>query len=143
MIEEATAALSLKVEEMTRDLKLDAGRAALPEEAMDRWSRVFETVPPEERRLLCRDVLAFALHLNAEAGDAARPALEQLSNLCAILLVSGKAARALFEAAGLEAADRSKTITGQESSNRPVEKAADLQSSPLFARFGGAKSEKK
>jgi hypothetical protein len=142
MAEPATAALTLKVEELTRELKLDEGRASLPEEAMDRWSRVFETVAPEERRLLCRDVLAFALHLNAEAGDAAKPALEQLANLCAILLVSGKAARALFEAAGLEAADRSRAITGQESSNRPVEKAGDLKSSPLFARFGGKPNEK-
>ena len=137
MSEVESMSLTLKVEELTRELKVEDGKAALPEDAMSRWSKVFEMVPPEERRLLCRDVLAFALHLNDEAGPAAGPALEQLSNLCAILLVSGPAAKALFEAAGLEGLAKSKAVTGAEHSNRPVEKAANLSSSPLFARFGG------
>lgn len=122
--------------ELAAALEMDGVELVVPEPVMKNLSKRCETTPPEERRAICLDLLALASRLEREGGASTRPAIGQLADLVAILLVSGEAARALFEAAGLEGAARAATVTGAQASNRPVGgEKVEGATSPLGARF--------
>jgi len=120
------------------DLHLaDDGAASLPDEPFTRWCKELEVYPPDDRKALCTDLVALSLGLHRVGNDGTEPAIARLMELCAILLISGEAAKALFEGAGLDVQQRAASVTGAEVSNRPATgEKVEGAISPLGARFG-------
>jgi DNA-directed RNA polymerase subunit F len=119
--------LSAEVTEVLATLRLDDGQVRFSDADFQKHKSRFEVVAPERRKELVKELLAAALKVMREGEEAARPALEQITELCAILLVNRELAEAVV--ASVTGAEISKTPVGSEK----VEGAV----SPLGARFGG------
>ena len=139
MSDEDSQMMGATAQAIAGDLELaDDGGASLPDEASERWSKELEVYPPDKRQAVCTDLLALSLGLHRVGSDATEPAVARLMELCAILLVSGAAAKALFEGAGLEVQRQAASVTGAEVSNRPATgERVEGAVSPLGARFAG------
>jgi hypothetical protein len=118
--------LSDEVTAVLRTLRLDDDGVRIADADFDAHRRTFEAIAPERRKATCKELLAAAIKVQREGGEGARPALEQLTELCSILLVNREVAEALIA-----------SVTGAEISKRPVgAEKVEGAVSPLGARFG-------
>ena len=126
MTDETETTLSDEVVAVLETLRVEENGVCIDDDAFAKHKQRFESVAPERKKALCKDLLAAAIKIQREAEGQAGPAMEQLTELCAILLVDGEVARALIA-----------SVTGADVSNRPIgtERVAGAVS-PLGARFG-------
>ena len=122
------------------DLILLEGEVLLPEPDFLRWRDRLAQLQAAAREHIVKDLLALAVKLDREAGEAARTAVAQLCVLVSTLLVSSESARAMFKAAGLPEVSRAARVTGAEvPAKRPANTGGPAGSDSLFALRTGRK----
>jgi hypothetical protein len=105
--------------ELLADFEYGAGRPRLPEEKLLSWAERF-AAGVDDARGLATDLVAFALKLTREAGDAGVEAIGQLLALAGVVLGDANRAAEMFGAAGVDVDKVAARATGFAASKIPV-----------------------
>jgi hypothetical protein len=117
---DAPQELGAEMKALMKDFELKANKVAMPDAKVASWTEKLTKVPAAEKKARATDLLAMASKFHRSAGAQAQQAIGQLCQMAAVLLGTKKAAKSMFEAAGVDVSGTNHVTGGGRTTAAPA-----------------------